>query len=146
MSLPVAESASLLLQEQRRGVVTLTLNRPRRYNALSDALIDEISSRTRFLVDATYNGKALAWLRESASRLTGPVVYWHTGGALGVIDRMSARNMSQTQHVRKDSNQWLPASDTNFGIIAHCLEEPSKSDQKVVKTDFARLEAGSRTW
>jgi D-cysteine desulfhydrase len=56
-------------------------------------LIGEISRRTRFLVDTTYNGKALQWLRESASQLSRPIVYWHTGGALGVVDRISARSV-----------------------------------------------------
>ncbi|MFC1339554.1 MAG: enoyl-CoA hydratase, partial [gamma proteobacterium symbiont of Phacoides pectinatus] len=31
----------LLLREDDAGVTTLTLNRPRQYNALSDELIDE---------------------------------------------------------------------------------------------------------
>lgn len=51
-------------------------------------LIDSIELRTRFLVDTTYNAKALRWLRDSAARLAGPVVYWHTGGVLGVVDRI----------------------------------------------------------
>lgn len=57
-------------------------------DATERALIDRIELRTRFLVDPTYNGKALRWLRDSAAHLGGPVVYWHTGGVLGVVDRI----------------------------------------------------------
>ncbi|NPT54414.1 pyridoxal-phosphate dependent enzyme [Paraburkholderia sp. 5N] len=55
-------------------------------------LVEEISRQTRFLVDTTYNGKAMRWIRESASQLSRPVVYWHTGGTLGVVDRFSGRS------------------------------------------------------
>lgn len=58
-------------------------------------LIDEIASRSRFMADATYNSKALVWLQASGDQLTGTVLYWHTGGALGVIDRMHAKNECQ---------------------------------------------------
>lgn len=54
-----------------------------------DAFADQINSRTGLLVDPTYNIKALSWLRESSCRRSGPVVYWHTGGALGVADRFA---------------------------------------------------------
>ena len=37
------------------------------------------------LVDATYNAKALRWLADNATEITGPVIYWHTGGALGAL-------------------------------------------------------------
>ncbi len=53
-----------------------------------EALIAQIELRTRFLADPTYNGKALRWLRDAAADLRGPVVYWHTGGALGAADRL----------------------------------------------------------
>lgn len=52
------------------------------------ALVEQIERDTRFLVDTTYNGKALRWLREHAADLAQPVVYWHTGGIFGVIDRL----------------------------------------------------------
>ncbi|EIN00501.1 1-aminocyclopropane-1-carboxylate deaminase [Paraburkholderia hospita] len=55
-------------------------------------LVEEIGRQTRFLADITYNGKALRWLRESAKQLSGAIVYWHTGGALGVVDRISDRS------------------------------------------------------
>jgi len=64
-------------------------------------MIDEIARRTRFLVDTTYNGKALAWLRESSNRFSGRIVYWHTGGTLGVIDRISDRHTAERRHRTK---------------------------------------------
>jgi 1-aminocyclopropane-1-carboxylate deaminase/D-cysteine desulfhydrase-like pyridoxal-dependent ACC family enzyme len=66
-----------------------------------DAMIDEIARRTRFLVDTTYNGKALVWLRDSSSRLSGPIIYWHTGGTLGVIDRISDRHAAAATPSKK---------------------------------------------
>ncbi|HZF33170.1 MAG TPA: enoyl-CoA hydratase [Candidatus Angelobacter sp.] len=49
---PAATSAAatsanepLLLRDNDRGIVTLTLNRPRQYNALSDALLGELQSQ-----------------------------------------------------------------------------------------------------
>ena len=77
------------------------------------ALVDEIANRTRFLFDTTYNGKSLAWLRETSSRPACPIVYWHTGGALGVIDRISNRNASRVHHLQTESKPWplpTPAS------------------------------------
>ncbi len=35
-------SESPVLQEQENGVVTLTLNRPKQYNALSEAMLDTL--------------------------------------------------------------------------------------------------------
>jgi 1-aminocyclopropane-1-carboxylate deaminase/D-cysteine desulfhydrase-like pyridoxal-dependent ACC family enzyme len=55
-------------------------------------LVEEASRQTRYLVDTTYNGKTLRWLRESAHQLSGPIVYWHTGGVLGVVDRILDRS------------------------------------------------------
>ncbi len=52
------------------------------------ALVERIERDTRFLVDTTYNGKALRWLRDHAAELAQPIVYWHTGGIFGVIDRL----------------------------------------------------------
>lgn len=69
------------------------------------AMVDEISVRTRFLVDTTYNGKALTWLRESSKRLSGPVVYWHTGGALGVVDRISNPHVVPGVPLQEESKQ-----------------------------------------
>jgi D-cysteine desulfhydrase len=68
-------------------------------------LVEEISRQTRFLVDTTYNGKALRWLRESANRLSGPIVYWHTGGALGVVDRISDRSAGWEASRLEEFNQ-----------------------------------------
>jgi D-cysteine desulfhydrase len=63
-------------------------------DANSEALAAEIARRTGHVVDPVYNAKALAWLNASSSAFTAgrrrPVVYWHTGGALGVVDRLSA--------------------------------------------------------
>jgi len=58
------------------------------------ALVEEIESFTGLQFDTTYNSKALSWLRNSNSLFSHPVVYWHTGGALGVEDRISARRLS----------------------------------------------------
>ena len=61
-------------------------------------LMSEITSATGLLVDPTYNAKALWWL--SNQRREGrfadlPLLYWHTGGALGVIDHI--RSLERTQ-------------------------------------------------
>ncbi|MBD9508088.1 pyridoxal-phosphate dependent enzyme [Ensifer sp. ENS07] len=50
--------------------------------------MDALMLRTGLLVDPTYNGKAMLWLRRSPVKPDGPVVYWHTGGALGVADQL----------------------------------------------------------
>jgi len=41
---PVSAEADVLLRENDRGIVTLTLNRPEQYNALSAALLTELQS------------------------------------------------------------------------------------------------------
>ncbi|MBL1257796.1 pyridoxal-phosphate dependent enzyme [Methylocystis sp. Sn-Cys] len=56
-----------------------------------EMFIDEITRRSRLLVDTTYNGKAMIWLGDSLSRPAGSVVYWHTGGFLAVADRAANR-------------------------------------------------------
>jgi len=48
---------------------------------------DHVAACTGLLIDPTYNAKSLYWMR-SAGALEGPVVYWHTGGALGALDRL----------------------------------------------------------
>lgn len=54
-----------------------------------DEFVDDVRRRTGLLIDSTYNGKAMMWLREAAHRPAGPVVYWHTGGLLGVVDKLA---------------------------------------------------------
>ena len=61
-------------------------------------LIHQIERETCFLVDATYNAKALRWMRESASGLRGNVVYWHTGGIFGVVDRLLEADAFTSPH------------------------------------------------
>jgi D-cysteine desulfhydrase len=68
-------------------------------------LVKQISRQTRFLADTTYNGKALRWLRESANQLSGSIVYWHTGGALGVVDRISDRSAGSEAARLEEFNQ-----------------------------------------
>ena len=58
----------------------------------------EITSATGLLVDPTYNAKALAWLSTARNDFglgDVPLLYWHTGGALGAIDH--ARFLERTQ-------------------------------------------------
>ncbi|NOV20273.1 pyridoxal-phosphate dependent enzyme [Ensifer adhaerens] len=52
------------------------------------AQMDGLALRTGLLVDPTYNGKAMLWLRQTPIKPAGFVVYWHTGGALGVADQL----------------------------------------------------------
>lgn len=59
------------------------------YDEQEAAQIDDLMNQTGLLIDTTYNGKALTWLRSAHQRPTGRVVYWHTGGALGVADRLA---------------------------------------------------------
>ena len=40
-----ATNEPLLLRHDNRGIVTLTLNRPRQYNALCDALLGELQTQ-----------------------------------------------------------------------------------------------------
>lgn len=61
------------------------------YDEREAALADDVMRCTRFLVDTTYNGKAMTWLKDLPNRPLGPLVYWHTGGVLGVIDRLEGR-------------------------------------------------------
>jgi len=66
-------------------------------------LMAELTAATGLLVDPTYNAKALAWL--SAARNDGglgdvPLLYWHTGGALGAIDHARSRERIQTNDPR----------------------------------------------
>ncbi len=68
-----------------------------------EGLVNELTRRTRFLADSTYNAKALMWLREASHRLSGPIIYWHTGGALGVIDRFSDRHANHFKPAIKES-------------------------------------------
>lgn len=43
MSTPLPDPEALILRERdARGVVTLTLNRPQQFNALSEALLDDL--------------------------------------------------------------------------------------------------------
>lgn len=53
-----------------------------------DAAWIRMVEETGMHVDATYNAKALKWMRSAATELKGTVVYWHTGGVFGVIDRL----------------------------------------------------------
>ena len=58
-------------------------------------LADAVSQSTGLLVDATYNAKAMRWLA-TVDHLEPPVIYWHTGGALGAIDRLVLTSPEQT--------------------------------------------------
>ncbi len=55
------------------------------------AFADQVEATTGLLIDPTYNAKTLVWMH--ASNPAGiprdrPILYWHTGGALGAFDRM----------------------------------------------------------
>lgn len=54
-------------------------------DASEDLVIERVEQACGLLIDPVYNAKTLAWLAEAD--LPGPVVYWHTGGLLGVADR-----------------------------------------------------------
>ncbi|MDH3299538.1 MAG: pyridoxal-phosphate dependent enzyme [Acidimicrobiia bacterium] len=47
-----------------------------------------IEAASGLLVDPVYNAKALRWLADA--HVEGPVLYWHTGGSLGVAQRLIA--------------------------------------------------------
>lgn len=54
-------------------------------------LADRVEATTGLLIDPTYNAKTLAWMH--AANPGGlspdrPILYWHTGGVLGSVDRM----------------------------------------------------------
>lgn len=54
-------------------------------------LADRVEAATGLLIDPTYNAKTLAWMH--AANPGGlspdrPILYWHTGGVLGSVDRM----------------------------------------------------------
>lgn len=55
-------------------------------DASEDLLIERVELACGLLIDPVYNAKTLGWLAQA--QLRGPVVYWHTGGLLGVADRM----------------------------------------------------------
>jgi D-cysteine desulfhydrase len=61
----------------------------------SAAFAASVERRTGLLIDAVYNAKALAWLAAHPSITDAvpsrPVVYWHTGGALGTVDLIVRR-------------------------------------------------------
>jgi len=59
------------------------------YDADEAAFIDELMRRSGLLIDTTYNGKALRWLHEQPPQDNRPILYWHTGGALAVADRLA---------------------------------------------------------
>lgn len=57
------------------------------------ALLDEAAAVSGLLIDPTYNAKTLYWLRDTDHYLPlrrMPVLYWHTGGALGAIDHIQS--------------------------------------------------------
>ena len=57
-------------------------------------IADDVNAATGLLIDATYNAKALRWLADTTD-LDGPVVYWHTGGILGVIDQLGLTHIPE---------------------------------------------------
>jgi 1-aminocyclopropane-1-carboxylate deaminase/D-cysteine desulfhydrase-like pyridoxal-dependent ACC family enzyme len=48
---------------------------------------ERVAAATGLLIDPTYNAKTLRWMVDA--QLSSPVVYWHTGGALGAVDELN---------------------------------------------------------
>ncbi len=69
------------------------------YDADDVALVDAIMRRSGLLIDTTYNGKALRWLRDQRLSAARPILYWHTGGALAVADRLARPASPSTHHL-----------------------------------------------
>jgi 1-aminocyclopropane-1-carboxylate deaminase/D-cysteine desulfhydrase-like pyridoxal-dependent ACC family enzyme len=54
------------------------------------AFSQRVRDATGLLIDHTYNTKPLHWLSQHGNGLTGPVIYWLTGGALGAFPDVSS--------------------------------------------------------
>lgn len=54
--------------------------------------------RSGLLIDTTYNGKALRWLRDQLPQTDRSILYWHTGGALAVADRLGSPRHPSPYH------------------------------------------------
>ncbi|PJG47138.1 hypothetical protein CAF53_01955 [Sphingobium sp. LB126] len=69
-----------------------------RYDAEDAAFVDQMMRQSGLLIDMTYNGKALRWLRDMLPQTDRPILYWHTGGALAVADRLATSDHASPHH------------------------------------------------
>ncbi|TCC62313.1 pyridoxal-phosphate dependent enzyme [Kribbella pittospori] len=55
----------------------------------ADELAAALLQHSGFVADPVYNAKALLWLSSHRNELSGPVLYWSTGGALAAADELT---------------------------------------------------------
>ena len=68
---------SLVLREECDGIVTLTLNRPRQQNALSEAMLDQLQAA---LDEVGRSPRARVIVLGGAGPIPYPIRYLHTTG------------------------------------------------------------------
>ncbi|MDW3177558.1 MAG: pyridoxal-phosphate dependent enzyme [Acidimicrobiia bacterium] len=77
------------------GVVTAT----------EDEFCQRVRDRTGLLIDHTYNTKPLHWLSAHGRELSGTIIYWFTGGALGALSGTCGTSPSPTRADRSEGQR-----------------------------------------
>lgn len=73
--------------------------------AAEDAFCQRIRDRTGLLIDHTYNTKPLHWLSANGRELSGTIIYWFTGGALGTLPGTCSTSPPSTRADRSEGQR-----------------------------------------